>query len=90
MSSDNWGGKRSGAGRKLSDTTKKSVVIRIPEVMQDQVRALVNGTNTSVGDNRLEQIEAILSDWRRTRPTHSPSYKNVDRLLSELETVFLK
>lgn len=87
MDSDNWGGKRIGAGRKPLDN--KTVVVRIPEFLKEKVKDFVS-SETTRGDSRLEQIEMIISDWRRTRPTHSPSYKNVDKLLSELEAVFPK
>lgn len=87
MDSDNWGGKRIGAGRK--PLGNKTVVVRIPECLKQKVKDFVN-SETTRGDSRLEQIETIILDWRRTRPTHSPSYKNVDKLLSELESVFRK
>lgn len=86
MYSDNWGGKRIGAGRKPVNN-EKTVVVRIPEFLKEKVKDFVN-SETTRGDSRLEQIETIILDWRRTRPTHSPSYKNVDKLLSELEAVF--
>lgn len=85
MDSENWGGKRIGAGRKPLES--KTVVVRIPEFLKEKVKVFVN-SETTRGDSRLEQIETIISDWRRTRPTHSPSYKNVDKLLNELEAVF--
>lgn len=100
MDSDNWGGKRIGAGRK--PLNRKTVVIRIPEFLKQKIKDLVyretvsidasplKQIETSRSNSSLEQIEAIISDWRRTRPTHSPSYKNVDKLLSELEAVLPK
>ena len=97
MDSDNWGGKRIGAGRK--PVNNKTVVVRIPEFLKGKVKDFVYNETMYIdpkleqieatrGDSLLEQIKTIISDWRRVRPTHSPSYKNVDKLLSELEAVF--
>jgi hypothetical protein len=93
-----WGGKREGSGRKSSGLGE-TVVMRVPEFLKKQVKDFINNKiprgdsptekiEIPCGDSRLEQIETIISDWRRVRPTHSPSYKNVDKLLSELEAVF--
>lgn len=86
-----WGGKRSGAGRKATGIVKKSTVIRIPDDMLPQVRALLAGAENvqSAEYSITESVRAIVKGWRAASAgkESQPRWQNTCRLLSELQDV---
>lgn len=84
-----WGGKRSGAGRKATGIVKKSTVIRIPDDMLPQVRALLACAETAQASQaaETESARAVLERWvaAAAGKENQPRWQNVCRLLSELQ-----
>ncbi|SEH06381.1 hypothetical protein [Candidatus Venteria ishoeyi] len=81
--SDNWGGKREGAGAKAlyGEPTK---AMKIPESRHDEIRSILKG------EDKLTQVRAIIEEWNSKiadKSTQSPRWKNAAMLLNQLNDV---